>query len=80
MQPNVSPLALHVPSIGATLPLAPAPQTQLGGASLSGATLPITLPLITTQANTSGAMLPISFPLMASQANTSGAMLPVSLP
>ena len=80
LQPNVSPLALHVPSIGATLPLAPAPQTQLGGASLSGATLPITLPLMATQANTSGAMLPISLPLMASQANTSGATLPVSLP
>ena len=53
LQPNVSPMALHVPSIGPMLPLAPATQTQLGGASLSGAALPITLPLMATQANTS---------------------------
>ena len=78
-QPNVPSLALQVPSIGTTFPLAPAHQAQLGGAPL-----PITLPLTTTQPNTSGATLPaslpITLPLMASQATTSGASLPVTLP
>ena len=93
LQPNVSSLALQVPSIGTTFPLAPASQAQHGGDSLpialpmtasqantSGAMLPITLPLTATQANTSGVMLPFTLPLMASQANTSGATLPITLP
>ena len=77
-QPNVPSLALQVPPIGTTFPLPPASQAQLSGASL-----PITLPLIASQANTtntSGATLPINLPLTATQANTSGATLPINLP
>ena len=57
LQPKVSSLALQVPSIGTTLPLAPVSQAQLGRASLSGVTLPITIPLTAALVNTILAML-----------------------
>ena len=42
--------AKQVPSIGTTLPLAPVSQAQFSRVSLSGATLPITIPLTATLA------------------------------